>query len=205
MVTAILVDGREVDCGAEVRADKHLSFKALGRRTETRAIVCHFTGGSGLAEQVHRTLVGKGYSIHFVVEPSGLVWQMADTQLRCAHAGAANGWSIGIEVVNHATPKLLQKEPHRDVVTEHIHGRDIKGAAFTEAQTTATKQLVESLCRAYGLPVAVPMDGDDVLATVMDKAELAEWRGVLGHLHLKETKRDPGLRILRDLAGLPRG
>jgi N-acetyl-anhydromuramyl-L-alanine amidase AmpD len=138
-----------------------------------------------------------------VVEPDGTIWQLADASLRCAHAGTANGWSIGVEIVNPALTRQQQGDARRQVVVENIHGRDVVATTFTAEQMHATLVLTEALCRAYGLPLVVPLNETaDVASTVLPGPLLAHWRGVLGHLHLKAAKRDPGLAVLRAISAL---
>lgn len=72
---------------------------ARRRKAPARAVVFHWTGGSRGVEGVASTLRQRGLSIHFVVEPSGRVVQCADLDTVTLHAGAANEWSIGVEIV----------------------------------------------------------------------------------------------------------
>lgn len=203
---AILVDGREVTVSAVVRADRKLKFSALAKRTETRCVVLHHTGGSGLASQVHRTLTERALSVHFLIEPDGTIWQYADAAQRCAHAAGANPWSVGVEIVNPAREIQVGNDAPRQVVVESIHGHDVRHTTFTADQVRSALALTEALCKAYGLPHDVPMDSGDVAARVLSKAELETFRGVLGHLHLTERKTDPGLAVLRAIVahGEPR-
>lgn len=187
-VSAILVAGREVACDAVVRAHNSMRFSALARRTETRAVLLHWTGGRGLAPQVFRTLQERGLSVHFCVEPDGTVWQYADAALRCAHAGVANSWSAGLEIVNPATPAAA---PGRALESDVIHGHRIHYAGFTELQTAAALAVTRSLCGAFGLPY-VARAGHDL----MSNEEMLSFRGVLGHYEVSSAKRDPGRRIL---------
>jgi hypothetical protein len=200
---SILVDGREVQCDAVVRADKRYKFTALPKRTETRAILYHWTGGRGLGPQVHRTLQERGLSVHFNIDPNGDVWQYADCALRCSHAGVANGWSVGVEMTNAAGPALIQGDAPRAVVVENIHGKDVRHTTFTAAQVHSAIELGQSVCTAYGLPLVVPLDETgDVFSTVLPTAVRDHWRGILGHLHVSDAKRDCGLSLLRAFAAL---
>jgi N-acetyl-anhydromuramyl-L-alanine amidase AmpD len=223
---SIVVGGREVHCEAPVIGWKEhgLHFAGVDRH-ETRAIVVHHTGGAGLAPQVFRTLrtrlslrTGKpmNLSAHFCVEPTGVVYQYCDANLRCQHAGSiddtdgdglqesANACTVGIEVVNPASGMQITRGVRRALVREEIHGVEQVSSAFTVEQTASTLALIHALCGAYGLPVDVPMDGDGVLATVMPEADFRRFRGVCGHLHLTRRKRDPGLAILRAVGALTR-
>lgn len=222
----ILVSGKEVACDAPVILweQSGLRFEALGKRTETRCVVVHHTGGVGMAPQVFRTLKtrtdkrGKllNLSVHFCVEPNGNVYQFADSDRRCAHAGSVddldgdglqlsgNACSIGIEVVNPASSIASTRGIRRSLVREEIHGVEQVATAFTSEQTASTIALCRSLCAAYGLPLETAMDDQDVLATVMPENEFKTFRGVCGHLNLTTSKRDPGLAILRSIAALSR-
>jgi N-acetyl-anhydromuramyl-L-alanine amidase AmpD len=203
-VGLIFCGGRPIPCDAEVRTWRtqlKLTFPRLRMRTETRMVVAHHTGGEGDAAQVHRTLVERGLSVHFVVDAVGLVTQFVDAEVRAAHAKTANGFSIGIEVINGATDKPGPR--NRTLVRENVHGVDATRATFLPAQVTSTLALIEALCGAYELPMAVPMHGTDVLSTVMPAAQLASFRGVVGHLQIDAQKVDPGLALLRAVAAHP--
>ena len=85
--SVIWCDGKPVPVNAQVQTWKEapeLGFPNLRTRKVTHGIVLHTTGGSGLADQVHRTLVARGLSIHFVINPDGLIVQMADCKFRCS-------------------------------------------------------------------------------------------------------------------------
>jgi N-acetyl-anhydromuramyl-L-alanine amidase AmpD len=197
---AILIDGHPHYVGREVRVwtETGLEFPALGKRTETRAVVVHHTGGEGDAAQVHRVLKGRGLSVQFFIDHLGIIHQFTDASARASHAGTANGWSCGIEVQNRANANAVQRGIKREVVLERIHGKEAKRTTFLPEQVVSVLALVEVLCKAYGLPMEVPLTGSDVSATVIPNP--AMFRGVIGHLHLKATKVDPGLAILRAVA-----
>lgn len=199
MTSTITVGGEQVPCASPVTSwhEHGLTFAGLRPRKDTHAVCHHWTAGRGLGKQVHRTLLNRGLSVHFLIEPSGQIVQYVDADMRCSHAGTANAWSVGIEIVNAAggipsSGQILLKET--------IHGREFVYTSFTAAQVRAALDLTESLCRAYKLPMAVPMDGRDVLATVMQPSALKAFRGVIGHFHANGGKRDPGLALLRAVA-----
>jgi N-acetyl-anhydromuramyl-L-alanine amidase AmpD len=196
----VLVDGREHRCAAVVKRDPRFTFSGLGRRESTRAVCLHWTGGRRGGPAVFRTLQVRGLSVQFNIDADGTIWQFCDAALRCSHATGANSWSIGVEMTNPAQPKQATGDAPRAVVVESIHGQDVQHTTFTAAQVTAALALVDTLCQAYGLPLAVPMDGRDVLSTVMPKAQLDTFRGVMGHLHTTRRKLDPGIAILRAVA-----
>ena len=223
-MTHVIVNGREVGCDAPVVPweQSGLRFDGLRTRKETRAVVLHWTGGNGLAPQVYRTLRTRknergrvlGLSVQFVIEPNGTIYQFCDASARCQHAGSiddtnhdglqesANACTVGVEIVNPASSIANTRGIRRALVREEIHGVDQVATAFTAEQTASAIALTRALCAAYGLPLVVPMDGDQVLSTVMPEAEFATFRGVLGHLNLTTRKRDPGLAILRAIGAL---
>jgi N-acetyl-anhydromuramyl-L-alanine amidase AmpD len=184
-------------------------FPALANRTETRALVHHATGGEGDEKQVYKTLrtrksnkTGKllNLSIHLFTRADGLVFQFADLDARCIHAGSANSWSVGHELQNRMNTLPISHGIRREVMIENIHGKDRKITACTVSQIRSALAITASVCEAYALPWAVPMDGHDVLSTVLPDAEIAKWRGALGHLHLSAMKVDPTLSLLRAIA-----
>lgn len=196
----VLVDGREIRCEARIRREPKFTFTGLARRTETRGVCLHHTAGRRGGPAVFRTLQTRGLSVQFCVNTDGEIWQFCDAALRCSHATGANSWSIGVEIVNPAQPKQAFGDSPRAVVVENIHGQDVQHTTFTADQMVAALALTETLCKAYGLPLAVPMDGHDVLSTAAPRTTLDGFRGVVGHLQLTTRKVDPGLAILRAVA-----
>lgn len=203
MSKAILVSGEPVYCEADVRSwhEHGLTFPALSKRTETRAVVLHWTGGEGGGldggQQENRVIRERRLSVHFCIEQDGTVYQYVDAGMRCAHASGANDWSVGIEVANRANGKPNEEWP-REKYFEVVHGKRFACSRFYPAQVAAAQALCSALCRAYGLPLDVPKDeAGALIAATLAPASLAEYRGVLGHYHIKETKRDPGTELLR--------
>jgi N-acetyl-anhydromuramyl-L-alanine amidase AmpD len=184
------------------------------RREPVRAVVVHWTGGAGANEApaVYRTLRGTvgpktpdGLSIHYVIEDDGKVVQMAAASLVCLHAGVANKFSIGIEVVSPGIPgKARDGEARRgiarDVYTDAIRGRDVTMLDYTIAQTDALTLLCERLCSEHKIARAVPLAPDgSLLRREMTDAELGSFNGVMGHYHCHERKLDCGTRPLERL------
>lgn len=200
MSHAILVRGEPVYCASDVRVwpETGLGFPALSRRTETRAVVLHWTGGVRGARAVHETLSQRRLSVHFVIDTEGVVWQMADADVACAHAGgpkavlSANPWSVGVEIVSPGTLRA----PGWTYAPESIHGRVVDVARFRDAQIRAANEICDALCRAYGLPMTWPTGP----AVAWTRDVLSTYRGVLGHCHVAPHKQDPGNTIWRRLA-----
>jgi N-acetyl-anhydromuramyl-L-alanine amidase AmpD len=213
----LLVGGKEIPVTCKVVRDDAFTFRALPRRKRTTATVLHWTGGAGLGEQVYRTLRTRGLSVHLCIDPDGTVHQYCDLDRLCSHAGrvddenldgrqhSANVSTVGIEIVNPANRETLMRGVKRELVREKIHGVDVTYSAFTQAQTDAAIEVTRAICRHYGLPATPPMDGDDVLSSVMGEREWLEFRGVVGHLNLTERKRDPGLALMREFVACGNG
>ncbi len=184
----IVIDGRPVAIAAQVNSQ--FRFESLGRRTETKAVVLHWTGGEGGGAQVFRVLKERGLSVHFLIDRQGVVWQYADAALRCAHVGPGNARTIGIEMTNAANGKSTVYPPY----VETIHGKRFRCTPFSPEQTATAKVLVKALCDAYGLPFATPS-----ISTVLEPKVLREYRGVLGHFHFTRRKVDPGNKLLHEM------
>jgi N-acetyl-anhydromuramyl-L-alanine amidase AmpD len=210
--TAITVRGESVPVSFDVVGwfeRDGLSFPVRKNRTLTRACVVHWTGAENPPEAVVRNMQATRdaegrpapTSVHFIVAADGLVYQCADTEARMSHAKAhnANDWTVGIEVVcrgdNFASQ--LRTGTARPRYTDFIQGRRCMYDSFNDAQLGIVILLVETLCSAYQLPVRVPLIGNDVAPCELGPRELARFHGVLGHMHLEERKRDPGVRVLR--------
>jgi hypothetical protein len=219
MLHAIIVKGESVMVDALVRTwhDHGLKYE-LPPRSTTRAVVNHWTGSENPPRALFANLKARTnkqgkvtpLSIHFAIDQLGEIWQFADADARCQHAGAiCNGWSIGIEIINRGQDRRV---PTRGIVREGrheiVHGRELSYAAFTPEQIDSAVALNESLCSAYGLPLRVPHLRGDVYPTVLPAALIASYTGALGHFQLDLDKVDPALEVLRaiharGLAGKP--
>lgn len=204
--THIVMRGMPVDIGMRVRTWEETGFQFVGRaRAWTGVVCCHWTGaenppGAMYANMMDHSVLGKKVplSVHFCVDQRGDIYQMADAEMRGAHAPAVNSFGIGIEFIGRGTALKNPKRGHeRERVTEVIHGRKVVYEELFDAQVTAGVQLIEKLCGLYGLPMRVPEDKDGRLVTKeLSAAQLGVFRGVLGHFHVQK-KDDPGLRLLR--------
>lgn len=190
----------DVDFPVRTWAEHHLQW--TGRhRTVTFVVVNHWTAAENPPAAVFANMTQKKLSVHFIVDQGGVVYQTADTELRCAHAGDMNAASIGIEFINRGSGTTTPNRGHaRKLVTETIHGKRVRYFEFTEPQLRAAVKLNRALCGLYGLPLRVPLDdAGQPLARELVPHELAKYSGCLGHLHLESTKMDPGLGLLRAL------
>ena len=116
-------------------------------------------------------------SWHFTVDTDGDVLQQADpARWQCWHAGGANAWSLGAELVQ----------------------RDATGT-LTAPQIRAAAAVTDAVCLALAIPrrVLVGADGAPWVRQVKDLQSTKAggrgltWAGVIGHVHLT-TDRGPG-------------
>jgi len=167
---SIVVRGMPVHCEAQAVVDLSV-FPARQQRTETRAVVWHWTGGQGDHARVIETLHLRGLSVNFIIGRDGVVYQCCDADRMTAHAGgkhavlSANPWSVGVEVC----------------------GLGGDGEWWTEPQLAAGKALMRTLSAAFGLPEhAHPSE------RTLSRPTLETVRGHIGHFHVASNKRDPG-------------
>lgn len=193
-----------------VRPWRETGFHFTGRnRRLTTSVVLHATASENPPAAVfhnlgaHKNKLGQPepLSVHFCVDKDGVVYQMADTELRASHCAAhgLNSLSIGIEFVNRMTAlDLPSRGTKRDRVTESIHHRRVTYYELTLAQLRVGVRLTRTLCNLYGLPYRVPLDeaGEPTLYA-LPESRLRVYTGILGHAHAEENKVDPGLGILR--------
>ena len=160
------------------------------RRQRPLAIVLHTSRGvpgrlregsrpSTTAETLalYQSRTARKVSWHLTVDTDGDVLQQADVSTwTCWHAGHANRWTVGIELVQHQDSGDLWS-----------------------VQLTALVSVVGALCDALAIPRRYPVlaDGSPVLAPVRAWQTTAEggkatpWQGVLPHCALTRD-RGPG-------------
>lgn len=173
------------------------------RDQPVRAVVLHHTGGEGGWERVCKTLKSRqsrgapdGLSVHFVIDRLGTIVQTADLDLVTLHAGRANGMSVGIEITSaghgHCHPNFPREHYYR-----FVRGRNTRYLKFYSEQMKSAIALTKALCAEYNLPYEVPRDFNGKVSTdVLTAEQFAGYRGVLGHLHITNSKIDPSLHLL---------
>jgi len=173
---------------------------ARPRRQPVRAVVVHHTAGERGAAAVCATLRARRLSIHFVVDFDGRVTQHADPATTVTyHAGAANSWSVGIEIVSRGVAPPTGRV--REIYEDRVHGRKVRFLRFFPEQIKAAQVLCEELCERFGLPLQVPTwRGGELVKRVLTASEQREFHGVCGHYHLSTRKVDPGTAILEELS-----
>ena len=148
-----------------------------------------------------------GISVHAGIAADGVTERWARDGLVTLHAGSVNPWTLGIEVCSpgYSTGGAWAKEKARGIVrreyADWIRGWRVRMVDYTNAQLEAVAHLVEGWCDAHGIPRDVPRERDgSLMRRQMTSAELASFRGVMGHYHCHATKNDPGTSPLLWLA-----
>lgn len=214
--------GMPIPVDYAVRGWAETGFRFQGRsRTITTAIVLHATAAENPPATVYHNLanhaayttrgdetskIPQPLSIHFVVDKDGIVYQMADTELRASHCAAhgLNNLSIGIEFINRMTTTVPARGVERELVAEAIHHRRMRYYELLPAQIRTGVRLTRTLCNLYGLPYRVPLEAGEPMLYALPEAKLRTYTGILGHAHAEENKVDPGLGILRAIADAAR-
>lgn len=213
----LVVRGVKVPVPFHVYAYADTGFEFVGRpRTHTRAVITHMTGAENPPGAMFSNM-GSHYifkeqkrvpaplSIHFCVDQKGDIYQMADTEMRCAHAvgkgqdRSANGWSIGIEFICRGSDLSRPARGYaRERIKTQIHGRAVTMDELFDAQVASGVVLIETLCRLYALPMRVPEEPDgDVLTRELSDAMYDTYRGVLAHPHVERNRTDLSPKLMQ--------
>lgn len=179
-----VTDGGRRDADDVIAFVWHTSKGRLTRTLAPDAIPS--THAETLARYQART--EREVSWHLTVDTDGDVLQQADLATwTCWHAGSANGWTVGGE--------LVQRE---DAPT-----------TLTAPQIRAAADVTDATCAALGIPRRVLVDaaGEPWLALVRDLASPKiggrgrTWAGVIAHAHLTTSRGpgDPGPLIFAEL------
>lgn len=149
----------------------------------SKGILCRVAAPDAIPSTTAETLAlyqsrtTREVSWHITVDTDGDVLQQADpSRWMCWHAGGANAWSLGAELVQ----------------------RDATGT-LTAPQIRAAADVTDAVCAALAIPrrVLVGPDGAPWTKQVKDLQSTKSggrgltWAGVIGHVHLT-TDRGPG-------------
>jgi len=212
--TDIIMRGMRVNVGMRVLTWHETGFEFVGReRTYCRAIICHMTGAENPPAAMYSNMLshcvyGKRspLSIHFCVDQKGVIYQMADAEMRGAHAvgkggdRSANSWSVGIEFIGRGADwKTAPARGYtRPRAVELIHGHKTPYDELYDVQVASGVALIEKLCALYGLPMRVPEDVHrQVHADLLTDHAYDTWRGVLSHPHVEIGKADVSFKLMR--------
>jgi hypothetical protein len=175
---------------------------ARKRRRKIDLAVWHWTGGEGDARQLFDVLTKRELGVEFYIDPVGEVWQFCDPALvDTFDAGWINDRSTGTEIANYGftgpgrpIPVKGRKRPTYSTIQ---NGKPQVFAHFWPAQIAAALALGDTLSRALQFPLDVPLGARGFVApNLLPRKRVEAFQGHLGHFHVSEVKRDPGLDLL---------
>jgi hypothetical protein len=170
-------------------------------------VVWHWTGGEQEPPAMAEVLKTRGYGVEFAIARTGVIYQFADPlEVDTADAGGVNARSVGVEIVSYGMRLSAQgwKPPKagtgRTVHRVRLHAVSVDVAAFYPEQLTAARALADGLSRALEIPRVVPVNNEGVAtAKQLSAADLAAFKGHVGHYHLSRQKCDPGPDFMGEL------
>jgi N-acetyl-anhydromuramyl-L-alanine amidase AmpD len=197
-----IIDGRKVTTNGKPMFWP-MGHRDVRARTEpVRAILLHHTAGENPGAGIFRTLVKRKLSVHFTIDAEGTIIQHADVDHVTEHGGAANGYTVGIEIENRGVPPNFPHD-NRKVYAHMMHRRNREFLAFYPRQVLATYSLCKSLCSLLSLPFDFPYDERGYTRyETLDPKSLAAFSGILGHFHVERRKIDPSPHLFHDMVKL---
>ena len=240
-IPSILVRGKQVELvgdavhGCIQPAESGLEFLPTNTRCKPREgnptlITIHNKGGEGDGKQTYNYLKSpkKRLSVEFSIDRDGTIWQYCDPAvLSCAHMGAGNTRSIGVEVANTVIPfddartpdnerRIFLRGGYSGVKAQLFYGRGNHVELYRDgikrrvldhlpAQKKAVRSLVRTLLSAFPtIPARLPRT--TIKGTVTGDRMPADWTGVAGHLHFQPSGYevatahiDPALDVFDEL------
>lgn len=136
----------------------------------------------------------RGLSCHFLIDTDGTIYQTLDLREKAWHATIANDRSIGIELAHHGASEIGSSAAQPGDIVGVVQGKMLRQPPFAEAQYAALAKLLAGLADAFPkIALDYPHDANgEPIAHKLPDAELAAFRGILGHYHVQTNKVDPG-------------
>jgi N-acetyl-anhydromuramyl-L-alanine amidase AmpD len=183
---------------AEVLPDNcYRKYKSYTRNV--KMVVTHFDVCLS-AKSCKKILEKKGISSHFVIDNDGTIYQMVDPKNEAWHAGkrSVNRVSIGIDISNGVYPKYQKWYRKagfgvRPVLQNvEVHGTKVKEClGFYPVQLKAFKNLLQTLCKYYNIPIEMPMTSlGKVSRRVESSVAKGKFAGIVNHYHVTRKKWD---------------
>lgn len=200
--------------GSNKNTRKHSDPDNPGALLPWHGLGIHWTGGERGAAGVSATLEARELSIHFVLEPSGQLVQMADLATKCAHIGSpGNDRFVGLETscrgfatkedwaeAAKVDPTLREREDidwetPRDTYTDKIGGHKANFAGFNREQIVSIIWLADTLAQVCHFPRTIParvITDKELEATNWPLPNIQDFIVELeGQLWLPDFSRDP--------------
>ena len=155
-----------------------------------------------------RVLESRSLGVHFAIDNDATIYQLADMEDICWHAGGHNRKSIVVEISNAYNIKYQDwyaskgfgDRPIKNNV--YVHGKRLKAhLGFYPDQINALSALWAAVSLATGIPLQVPNTPD----RVDHFAASGSFTGFCGHYHLTKRKIDPAgldFHLVQDKAAL---
>ena len=158
---------------------------------DVKLMVVHWDAALN-SHSTSRILAKRGLSCHFLIDNDGTIYQTADLQDVCFHAGKVNNFSIGVEISNAFYPKYQQwyirnGYGERPMVPEtKINGGKVEThLGFYPKQIGALRALARAVHQACGIPLATPPEGN-----LHYPAVTGNYRGFVHHYQITKKKID---------------
>ncbi len=148
----------------------------------------------------------RGISVHFCIDNDGTIYQLADMQHGCWHAGnhTINGNSVGVEISNAYYLKYQDwyaaRFGPRPIVTDaKVHGTTLETHLdFYPVQIEALKALWEAVANACDIPLEAPMKNGELDTGVNSDVSSGKFEGFVNHYNITNRKIDcAGLDLVK--------
>ena len=148
----------------------------------------------------------RGISVHFCIDNDGTIYQLADMQHGCWHAGhhKINGNSVGVEISNAYYLKYQDwytaRFGPRPIVSDAVvHGRTLESHLdFYPVQIEALKALWEAVANACDLPLEAPTKNGELDTGVNNDVKSGKFKGFINHYNITDRKIDcAGLDLVK--------
>lgn len=167
---------------------------SMTRPREIKMFVNHWDVCLSSASCV-KVLNDRKVSVHFCIDNDGTIYQLADMQHTCWHAGSGvvNAASVGVEISNAYSTKyndvyLSRFGVPRPVIKgAKVHGRPLGDfLGFYPVQLEALAALWAAVHAAAGVPLQLPAEDHKVSPEVA----AGRFRGFVNHYHVTDRKID---------------
>ena len=148
----------------------------------------------------------RGISVHFCIDNDGTIYQLADMQHGCWHAGnhKINGNSVGVEISNAFYTKYqdwyTERFGPRPIVDDAVvHGKKLEThLGFYPVQIEALKALWEAVSNACDVPLEAPMKDGELDTGVNSEVASGKFEGFVNHYNITNRKIDcAGLDLVK--------
>ena len=151
------------------------------------------------SQMCQNVLDGRNISVHFLIDPTGKIFQTMDMNDIAYHAANANKYSIGVEICNPYYTKYDSWHtknglPLRPRWTGTVRGVELEEhLGFYPVQIQACQALWKAVANACDIPLRCPLV-DGKMSDRLYEPALNGWKGFVHHYHtdIKKQKIDCG-------------